>query len=307
MALQPGVSPLRSEDIPQTVAVWEASVRATHDFVAPSDIEIFRPIVGDALHHLTSFCVRNEQDKVAGYISVAEGMVQMLFIDPLWRGQGVGRRLMRYAIDTLGATTVDVNEQNPQALGFYLHMGFEVVGRSELDGMGKPYPILHMRLGAPARALRWISDILQHHAIPYQACGGLAARAYGSTRELVDIDLNAPLARFDEIRPEVNAYITWGPAYETGARWDLTYVKLDYEGQKIEISDSDTLRIFDTSAQQWVDQVIDFGASMDAELYGVRVPVIPKAQLIAYKSMLAREVDLIDIQAMQAQGTHADD
>jgi hypothetical protein len=27
-----------------------------------------------------------------------------------------------------------------------LRMGFEVVGRSELDGMGKAYPLLHLRL-----------------------------------------------------------------------------------------------------------------------------------------------------------------
>jgi putative acetyltransferase len=39
-----------------------------------------------------------------------------------------------------------VNEQNPQSVGFYLHTGFKVVGCSELDGMGKPYPLLHLRL-----------------------------------------------------------------------------------------------------------------------------------------------------------------
>jgi hypothetical protein len=213
----------------------------------------------------------------------------------------------------MGATTVDVNEQNPQAVGFYLHIGCEVVGRSELDGMGKPYPLLHLRLPAPSsvqgRALRWITDIIQRHDIPYQACGGLAARAYGSTRPLVDIDFYAPLGRFDEIRPEVQATITRGPLYETGRYWDLTYVQMIYEGQKIEIGDSETTSIFDDAAQQWVKQVIDFDRSVYAELYGVRVPVMPKAQLIAYKSMLAREVDEVDIREMQQtpQATDADD
>jgi putative acetyltransferase len=45
-----------------------------------------------------------------------------------------------------GASTVDVNEQNPQAVGFYLHEGFQQVGRSPLDGLGKPYPLLHLSL-----------------------------------------------------------------------------------------------------------------------------------------------------------------
>ncbi|OAT53609.1 histone acetyltransferase [Providencia heimbachae ATCC 35613] len=41
---------------------------------------------------------------------------------------------------------IDVNEQNPQAVGFYQHMGFSQYRRSELDGQGNPFPVLHMRL-----------------------------------------------------------------------------------------------------------------------------------------------------------------
>jgi putative acetyltransferase len=86
---------------------------------------------------------------VAGFVGVAYGKIEMLFIDPLWRGQGIGRSLLLYAVNTLKATDLDCNEQNEQALGFYLHLGFEVVGRSETDGMGKPYPLLHMRCKPP--------------------------------------------------------------------------------------------------------------------------------------------------------------
>ena len=70
----------------------------------------------------------------------------MLFVAPGVRGQGAGKRLLNHAIEEFGATMLDVNEQNGQAVGFYLHMGLEVVGRSELDSTGKPYPLLHMRL-----------------------------------------------------------------------------------------------------------------------------------------------------------------
>lgn len=47
----------------------------------------------------------------------------------------------------MGAGLVDVNEQNPDAVGFYRRMGFEIVGRLPLDGQGRPFPVLHMRLG----------------------------------------------------------------------------------------------------------------------------------------------------------------
>ncbi|AFT68647.1 Acetyltransferase, GNAT family [Alloalcanivorax dieselolei B5] len=70
----------------------------------------------------------------------------MLFIAPEARGTGVGSLLAAHAVERQGATKVDVNEQNKQALGFYKHIGFSVVGRSPLDGQGKPYPLLHMEL-----------------------------------------------------------------------------------------------------------------------------------------------------------------
>jgi putative acetyltransferase len=45
-----------------------------------------------------------------------------------------------------------VNEQNTAAVAFYKACGFVVEGRSELDETGRPYPLLHMRLEAPARS-----------------------------------------------------------------------------------------------------------------------------------------------------------
>ena len=70
----------------------------------------------------------------------------MLFIDNNYRGIGIGKKLITYAIDNLQVTKVDVNEQNNQAVGFYKHIGFNTYKRSDLDGEGKEYPILHMRL-----------------------------------------------------------------------------------------------------------------------------------------------------------------
>lgn len=144
--MQPGIFPIHPEDFPRTVEVWEASVRATHHFVSEADIQFFKPLVRAALPQMPALaCVRDAGHQVAGFIAVAHSKVEMLFIHPVARGQGAGSRLLNYAVTTLGATALDVNEQNQQAVGFYLHMGFEVAGRSECDGTGKPYPLLHLR------------------------------------------------------------------------------------------------------------------------------------------------------------------
>jgi putative acetyltransferase len=126
--------------------VWEASVRATHDFITEDNIQFFKPLVrNEALPSLDLRCVR-DGDLPVGFIGVSNGKVEMLFVYPNYFGEGVGKRLLEYAIHHMNVTELDVNEQNPKALGFYQKMGFVVVGRLELDSTGKPFPILHMKL-----------------------------------------------------------------------------------------------------------------------------------------------------------------
>ena len=91
-------------------------------------------------------CVKDAQGKVLGFVGVQAHKVEMLFVLNAQRGRGVGKTLLSFAIKEMAANKVDVNEQNPLAVGFYQHMGFRVVSRSPLDDMGKPFPILHMSL-----------------------------------------------------------------------------------------------------------------------------------------------------------------
>ena len=138
---------VRPENYAEMLNVWENSVRATHDFITEEDIEFFKPIImAQAFPAVTLRCVKNESGSIVGFVGTHESKIEMLFILDVVRGQGVGKALLQYAIEHLGATQVDVNEQNPQAVGFYQHMGFKVVSRSPLDDMGKPFPILHMTL-----------------------------------------------------------------------------------------------------------------------------------------------------------------
>jgi len=136
-----------SDDIPRLFDIWEASVQATHDFLDPDDFLLLVPIVERTLREFTPLhCVRDAAGQACAFMGVSEGTIEMLFVDPQHRGQGAGRALVEFAIATLGATRVDVNEQNGQALGFYERMGFAVQGRSGQDSFGKPYPILHLAL-----------------------------------------------------------------------------------------------------------------------------------------------------------------
>ncbi|CRM16306.1 MULTISPECIES: GNAT family N-acetyltransferase [Pseudomonas] len=136
-----------NSDYPELARIWEASVRATHDFLPESYIVLLKELVLTRyLDSVMLVCTKDSSQRITGFAGVAAGKVEMLFIDPLHRGQGLGQQLLRYAINCMNADELDVNEQNPQALGFYLKQGFEVIGRTEHDGLGQPYPLLHLRL-----------------------------------------------------------------------------------------------------------------------------------------------------------------
>lgn len=134
-------------DYAELTQVWEASVRATHRFLQESDIqEIKSRMAGEYLPGVERLrCIR-EEGRIVAFIGLAGTHIAMLFVRPDRRGTGCGRRLVEEAVARYGARTVDTNEQNEQATGFYLRLGFAVVGRDERDDAGRPFPILHLAL-----------------------------------------------------------------------------------------------------------------------------------------------------------------
>ncbi len=126
------------------IDLWERSVRATHDFLPETEIAQLKPLILNEYFAQVCLHVVVRDNQILGFLGSSEDNIEMLFIDPDFRRTGVGSSLLDFAVKQLGIYKVDVNEQNTQAVNFYKKSGFEVVGRSELDGQGNPYPLLHM-------------------------------------------------------------------------------------------------------------------------------------------------------------------
>lgn len=135
-----------SEDYPRIMEIWESAVKATHDFLSEEDFNYFKEIIPrDYLPNLDVYLI-SQNEKTQGFASVADGNLEMLFIHNDMRGKGLGKKLYEFMKEKNRLTKVDVNEQNPQAIGFYEKLGFKQTGRSEKDSSGKNYPIIHMSL-----------------------------------------------------------------------------------------------------------------------------------------------------------------
>ena len=131
-------------DYPQLVAVWRRSVEATHDFLSAQDITAIELDVAQYLPSMSDLRVAHDGERVTGFVAIEDGTVEMLFVDASLQGQGIGSALLEAVTAGLERVRVDVNEQNPAGHAFYKAQGFDVEGRSELDGEGRAFPILHL-------------------------------------------------------------------------------------------------------------------------------------------------------------------
>lgn len=125
--------------------VWERAVRPSHLFLSENDIEEIKCALVPEYFPAVELYAFVQNGVAVGFIGLAGAKIEMLFVDCSAQGRGIGTALIDFAIGR-GAAEVDVNEQNPLALKFYLARGFGVVGRDVSDDAGRPFPILHLSL-----------------------------------------------------------------------------------------------------------------------------------------------------------------
>lgn len=142
MRIRPGTP----ADVPRALAIWRAAVDATHRFLTPDYRAEIDGLVAD--HYLPSaalWLIEDDAGVVQGFMGLDGAAIDSLFVDPAVHGRGFGTALVEHALALSPGATVDANEQADNAVPFYLARGSEVVGRSETDGDGRPFPLIHLR------------------------------------------------------------------------------------------------------------------------------------------------------------------
>lgn len=135
----------RRDDGPEVIEVWRRSVDATHHFLTARHRCEIEEQVKSFLPDAPLWVAVNADDKPVAFMLLSDSHMDALFVDPAYRGAGTGRLLVTQALALIPGLTTDVNEQNEQAVGFYLKLGFQVTGRKEQDDSGRPYPLLSLR------------------------------------------------------------------------------------------------------------------------------------------------------------------
>ena len=153
-------------------------------------------------------------------------------------------------------------------------------------------------------ALRWIVKVLRKRKIPFYISGGFAAKIYGSSRALNDIDIDIPGKYFDEVWTATKRYMLLKPARYLKKPWDVCVFTLRVKGQDIDISNGESIRFFNKQKQKWVRGPVRFNRPAMKKVFGMILPVYPKKDLLYYKRILehysSRKHQRADVKALSS-------
>ncbi len=130
----------------ELINVWEKSVRSSHSFLSEDDLQYYKLRIQQVYFRSVELYAVRTPHRIVAFMGLSDDMVEMLFVLPSEKGNGIGTVLLKFAQENKGIRKVDVNEQNTEACQFYKNRGYHVTGRSQTDADGKPYPILHLSL-----------------------------------------------------------------------------------------------------------------------------------------------------------------
>lgn len=70
---------------------------------------------------------------VRGIIRVNGDEIEKLFVEPQFQSKGIGEKLLRYAVDTLHASSLWALEYNKRGIAFYQRHGFVLTGEKIME------------------------------------------------------------------------------------------------------------------------------------------------------------------------------
>jgi hypothetical protein len=145
--------------------------------------------------------------------------------------------------------------------------------------------------------LSFLVQTLNSENVIFQVSGGLAAIAHGATRPLYDIDIEIHKEDVETVRRLFKDYITedWNNDLEgDDDQFDIWMMKLEIKGVPIDINQVEDVYLISKTGERTLQP-----SAMDTEpkvVEGITIPVLRKEPLIAYKKLLARDTDLVDIE-----------
>ncbi|WP_440983310.1 GNAT family N-acetyltransferase [Shinella sumterensis] len=137
-----------ASDLLKLSAIWFDASMAAHAFIGEARLREQRVAIETVYLPQAETGVACHAGEPVGFISLLDAFIGGLFVAPGRQGLGIGRALVRHALDLKGELSLEVYTANRQAYGFYRSLGFEELSRRATDSEGLPFENAMMRVKA---------------------------------------------------------------------------------------------------------------------------------------------------------------
>jgi len=135
-----------AEDTAILITIWLEATLKAHAFLGRERLLEQKELIEHKYLPMAETWVACRGHQPVGFISLLDAFVGGIFVSPECQGQGVGRKLIAFALEQKGELALDVYSANEQAFRFYLSLGFTEVSRRPFDDEGLPFELTHLRL-----------------------------------------------------------------------------------------------------------------------------------------------------------------
>lgn len=131
--------------INQLLEVWEDSVTHTHLFLLKEEISDIKKYAKEGLEKVRHLIIIENNNILIAFMGIEKNKLEMLFVKYNEIGKSIGKQLLNYGIKNYDIKELTVNEESPNAVNFYKHLGFKTYKRENKDEQENQYPILYMK------------------------------------------------------------------------------------------------------------------------------------------------------------------
>lgn len=113
------------KDLEKVMKIWLISNIEAHSFIDQKYWENNFRIVKEMIIEAEVY-VYEENNSLLGFIGLQDHYIAGIFVESFHQGKGIGKQLLDYVKRTKKDLSLNVYEENFQALNFYLKNGFKI-------------------------------------------------------------------------------------------------------------------------------------------------------------------------------------
>lgn len=128
---------LDTKDIETVVELWYETSIIAHDFIPASYWEKNKDAMASIYLPKSETYLAVKDEKIAGFIAMAENFLAAIFVDNKSQGIGIGKKLLNFIKEKRTEIQLKVYKKNTQTVEFYKSQGFKILSENKEEETGE--------------------------------------------------------------------------------------------------------------------------------------------------------------------------